>query len=184
MDSRQDHHTPSAVLDKLALDQNHGMSAPRPHWFISRPDGSLSPLIAVDELPTSFRILGVPPVLSRAATVNMTSLGEKERSLNPYLVEMPDSSSQDEPLALTPLQDQTDPPLSNEHVKIMEASGAEPPVSDAAGSEPRHPESGLIENRTSPVVDGWQSDGVGHHVDHDAQSIDNAQVCHHQPVLT
>lgn len=65
---------------------------PRPQYFLSRLDGTLTPLIAVDELPSSIRIAGVSAVISQAATVNMMSLGVKDRSQTKYIVEVLDDS--------------------------------------------------------------------------------------------
>ncbi|KAL8931419.1 MAG: hypothetical protein Q9211_006975 [Gyalolechia sp. 1 TL-2023] len=61
---------------------------PRPHFFISRPDHSITPLIAVDELPDYVRINGVPPIMTQADTQAMMSLGVKERSLGQYDVQV------------------------------------------------------------------------------------------------
>ena len=44
-------------------------------------------MIAVDELPSSFRIVGVPATITPAGTQNMISLGLKERSNQRYVVE-------------------------------------------------------------------------------------------------
>ncbi|KAL8720517.1 MAG: hypothetical protein Q9225_002639 [Loekoesia sp. 1 TL-2023] len=71
-------------------------SHPRPHFFISRPDHSITPLIAVDELPDYVRINGVPATMTQADTQAMMSLGVKERSLGQYevqVVELSRSSS-------------------------------------------------------------------------------------------
>lgn len=73
---------------------------PRPHFFISRPDHSITPLIAVDELPDYVRISGVPPVMTQADTQAMMSLGVKERSSGQYdvqVVKYSDSSSYEGP---------------------------------------------------------------------------------------
>jgi len=52
------------------------MASPlRPQHFISRHNGVLTALIAVDELPPSIAIRGVPRVLSQSDTHGMTSLG-------------------------------------------------------------------------------------------------------------
>lgn len=52
------------------------MSLPlRPQHFVSRQDGTLTALIAVDELPPFIAIHGVPRVLSQGDTQGMTSLG-------------------------------------------------------------------------------------------------------------
>lgn len=61
-------------------------SSPRPQYFVAREDGTLTPLIAVDELPETVQIVGVPATLSPAGTMNMTSLGLKERSTQRYTV--------------------------------------------------------------------------------------------------
>ena len=66
---------------------------PRPHFFISRPDHSITPLIAVDELPDYVCINGVPAVMTQAETQAMMSLGVKERSLHPYDVQLLKPSS-------------------------------------------------------------------------------------------
>lgn len=47
----------------------------RPQYFLSRPNGTLTALVAVDELPSSFVIDGVPHVLGQGDTAGMTSLG-------------------------------------------------------------------------------------------------------------
>ena len=49
-------------------------------------------MIAVDELPSSIRIVGVPPIITPAGTQNMTSLGLKERSTERYVVLSADDS--------------------------------------------------------------------------------------------
>ncbi|KAI1938695.1 hypothetical protein LOZ66_003498 [Ophidiomyces ophidiicola] len=47
----------------------------RPQFFISRQDGSLTALIAVDELPLHMSIRGIPRLLNQNDTQGMTSLG-------------------------------------------------------------------------------------------------------------
>lgn len=46
----------------------------------------MTPMIAVDELPSTVQIAGVPAILSPAGTMNMVSLGLKERSSQLYTV--------------------------------------------------------------------------------------------------
>ncbi|CAF9917811.1 MAG: hypothetical protein HETSPECPRED_003596 [Heterodermia speciosa] len=65
---------------------------PRPQFFVARADGLLTPMIAVDELPSWIRIVGVPATITPAGTQNMTSLGLKERSTERYLVLSADDS--------------------------------------------------------------------------------------------
>ncbi|RDW81115.1 uncharacterized protein DSM5745_04672 [Aspergillus mulundensis] len=50
-------------------------SSLRPEFFVHRSDGSITPLIAVDELPTNITIHGAPRVLSPDQTNGMLSLG-------------------------------------------------------------------------------------------------------------
>lgn len=65
---------------------------PRPRYFVARKDGSITPLIAVDELPDTLRIVGVPATMSPAATLNMMSLGVVDRSQHRYVVDLSDLS--------------------------------------------------------------------------------------------
>ena len=46
-----------------------------PRYFIARPDGTLTPLIAMDELPLDVRLEGVSRVLKSEDTKGMISLG-------------------------------------------------------------------------------------------------------------
>lgn len=64
------------------------MSAPiRPQFFCSRPNGTLTPLVAVDELPTHMSIRGTPRVLSPSETQGMTSLGTVNGRAQNYIVD-------------------------------------------------------------------------------------------------
>lgn len=57
---------------------------PRPHWFLVRPDNTITPLIAVDELPSNIRIVGIPAAMSLIDTKSMESVGVRERSTGTY----------------------------------------------------------------------------------------------------
>lgn len=64
------------------------MSAPiRPQFFCSRPNGTLTPLVAVDELPTHLSLCGIPRVLSPSETQGMTSLGTVSHRAQTYTVD-------------------------------------------------------------------------------------------------
>lgn len=82
----------SLAHDSTALGEASSNLPPRPQHFITRGDGSITPLIAVDELPESMRIVGVPAIISQAATLNMMNLGVQARSQTKYIVEMPEDS--------------------------------------------------------------------------------------------
>ncbi|KAL2821942.1 hypothetical protein BJX63DRAFT_175629 [Aspergillus granulosus] len=62
-------------------------SLPRPQFFCTRPNGTLTPLIAVDELPAHITIRGAPRVLSTNETQGMTSLGSVSPRGQTYTVE-------------------------------------------------------------------------------------------------
>ncbi|KAL2835203.1 hypothetical protein BDW59DRAFT_156023 [Aspergillus cavernicola] len=62
-------------------------SSPRPRFFCTRPNGTVTPLIAVDELPTHISIRGIPRVLSFNDTEGMTSLGTVSPRGHFYTVE-------------------------------------------------------------------------------------------------
>ncbi|KAI4132851.1 MAG: hypothetical protein LQ347_002426, partial [Umbilicaria vellea] len=67
--------------------------SPRPRYFLVRNDGTLTPLVAVDELPRNIRIRGVPAVVSLADTQGMISLGVVARSECRYILERSSYSS-------------------------------------------------------------------------------------------
>lgn len=66
-------------------------SQTRPGFFCSRPNGTLTPLIAVDELPTHISIRGVPRTLTAKDTQGMTSCGVAPPRNEPWVVD--DSAS-------------------------------------------------------------------------------------------
>lgn len=64
------------------------MAAPlRPQFFCTRPNGTVTPLIAVDELPIHVSIHGVSRSLSANDTQGMTSLGTVNGRNQTYVVE-------------------------------------------------------------------------------------------------
>ncbi|RMJ23440.1 hypothetical protein PHISP_05693 [Aspergillus sp. HF37] len=64
------------------------MSTPlHPQFFCSRPNGVLTPLVAVDELPASLSIRGAPRALSPSDTQGMTSLGALDPRGQTYVVD-------------------------------------------------------------------------------------------------
>ncbi|KAE8349868.1 hypothetical protein BDV28DRAFT_151486 [Aspergillus coremiiformis] len=70
------------------------MSSPlRPQFFCTRPNGTLTPLIAVDELPSHLSIRGVPRTLSANETQGMTSLGTVNPRAQAYVIDGLVSSS-------------------------------------------------------------------------------------------
>lgn len=111
-------------------------SSPRPCYFISRNDGTLTPLIAVDELPASIHIVGVPATISLANTIHMISLGVGERSQLKYIVETSGSSVASNPIRSTP-----------QSVKVESNSGIlENPTQDPSNTVGSN--SGILENST------------------------------------
>ena len=64
------------------------MTSPiRPQFFCARPNGTLTPLIALDELPAHISIRGVPRILSPSDTQGMTSLGTVNPRAQFYIVD-------------------------------------------------------------------------------------------------
>jgi hypothetical protein len=59
----------------------------RPQFFCTRPDGTLTPLVAVDELPTNVTIRGVSRTLNAGETQGMTSCGLANRRPEPWSVD-------------------------------------------------------------------------------------------------
>ncbi|KAE8148984.1 hypothetical protein BDV25DRAFT_141249 [Aspergillus avenaceus] len=62
-------------------------SQPRPQFFCARPNGTLTPLIAVDELPPNISLRGVPRTLSPNETQGMTSLGTVPSRAQVYVID-------------------------------------------------------------------------------------------------
>lgn len=62
-------------------------AAIRPQYFCTRPNGTFTPLIAVDELPSHISIRGAPRVLAASETQGMTSLGIVQTRPQSYVVE-------------------------------------------------------------------------------------------------
>lgn len=83
---------------------------------MARTDGTLTPMIAVDELPSSFRIVGVPATITPAGTQSMISLGLKERSNQRYVV-VPTKESP-----------------ATETAKVLTATTATAPVGEGKGT--------------------------------------------------
>lgn len=70
---------------------------PWPKYFVSRPDGTKSPLIAADELPCNMAIIGLPTTISTEQTFGMMHVGVGEREPYPasaYTLEIAGSSLQ------------------------------------------------------------------------------------------
>jgi len=64
------------------------MAAPnRPQFFCTRPDGSLTPLLAVDDLPPGLTVQGLPRVLNAGETQGMTSCGLAAPRSEPWSLE-------------------------------------------------------------------------------------------------
>ncbi|KAL8915587.1 MAG: hypothetical protein Q9171_000152 [Xanthocarpia ochracea] len=93
-------------------------SHPRPHWFLVRPDNTITPLIAVDELPPSIHIAGVPAAMSLADTKSMESVGVRGRSSGTYDAEAREILS--EPLSSTLVQPPVDKTNYEEAPKTTE----------------------------------------------------------------
>jgi len=68
-------------------------SQERPSFFCSRPDGTLTPLLAVDELPLTLSIRGVSRTLTPGDTQGMTSCGVAPPRTDHWVVDGPPAGS-------------------------------------------------------------------------------------------
>lgn len=106
-------------------------SLPRPKHFITRPDGTMTPLIALDEMPDDVRIMNVPTTLTPEQTAGMMSMGMEPKSTGKYSVEVTEQES-----AL-------DESVAAESVAVESVAGMEslvpPPVPTATKPESLEP---------------------------------------------
>lgn len=59
-----------------------------PRYFITRPDGTRTPVIALDELPHTVQVRNVPKNLTSSDTEGMVSLGQYPRADLEYTVDI------------------------------------------------------------------------------------------------
>lgn len=64
------------------------MFGARPTFFVTRPNGTRTALVEVDQLPASMKIAGVPANLPAADTADMTCVGHRERAPLHYIIEI------------------------------------------------------------------------------------------------
>ena len=79
-------YTPSATTSTPSTSPKMSPSL-RPRHFISREDGTLTALIAVDELPPAVRIAGVPQNLQPSQIEGMKSCGVEPHRHQYYIIE-------------------------------------------------------------------------------------------------
>lgn len=94
MDAHPESRTVDPQTGQLSSTQPR---VPWPKYFVSRPDGTQSPLIAADELPCNISIVGLPTTISIEQTFKMMHLGIQEREPYPataYTLEIAGSSQQ------------------------------------------------------------------------------------------
>jgi hypothetical protein len=83
-----------SYLDKILF---LAMATPGyPQFFCTRPDGSLTPLLAADEFPSHITIRGVPRIINAGETQGMTSCGLAPRRPEPWSVDGATQSSERE----------------------------------------------------------------------------------------
>ena len=123
--------------------------SPRPEYFVARADGTLTPMIAVDELPSTILILGAPATITPAGTQNMISLGLKERSPQPYVVQVAEDAhtTSDAQASLTIHSKQL-----VEEKEVVKGPGSEDSKSaKTAGTEPSKSEDNTIDEDKANV---------------------------------
>lgn len=65
----------------------------RPGFFCSRPNGTLTPLIAVDDLPPYVSVRGVARTITPNETQGMTSCGVAPSRTEPWIIDSPVSAA-------------------------------------------------------------------------------------------
>lgn len=64
------------------------MFGARPTYFVTRPDGTRTALVEVDQLPASIKIAGIPANLPAIDADDMTCVGNAERAPFQYIIEI------------------------------------------------------------------------------------------------
>lgn len=106
-----------------------GLSLVRPCYYLERPDGTLTALVEVDQLPENVRIRGLPHKLSTAETTGMTSVGIREGGQRKYNVEISESSANSHHVRSSKLPANKISGPENVSVTIASTSSSKTPVS-------------------------------------------------------
>lgn len=144
--------------------------SPRPRYFLVRNDGTLTPLVAVDELPPTIRIRGVPAVVSFADTQGMISLGVVARSERRYILESSSYSSASR--IGTPSSGQpamiVRPNATEEHATVRNdgmAKNETSHIQHAYGTQPYYPNAAVwVPGQAGQQVETWRQ-GIPSDVD-------------------
>lgn len=115
------------------------MFGARPTYFVTRPDGTRTALVEVDQLPASIKIAGIPANLPANDAYDMTCVGNRERAPFQYIIEIAAANNpSDNPSAAGKEPPQPPPP---------------PPPQLSRNGEDREPRNGLGKNKAqvSPI---------------------------------
>lgn len=118
------HPEPSTVGPQIGQPSSIQHSVPRPKYFVSRPDGTKSPLIAADELPCNISIVGLPTTISIEQTFGMLHVAVQEREPYPataYKIEVAGSSlhpSKHQPLRANAIESKSEE-LKSKHGNLQ-----------------------------------------------------------------
>lgn len=113
------------------------MFGARPTYFVTRPDGTRTALVEVDQLPASIKIAGIPANLPANDAYDMTCVGNRERAPFQYIIEIAaannNNNPSDNPNTVGKEQPQPPPPS--------------PPPQLSRNGEDREPRNGLGKNK-------------------------------------
>ncbi len=112
------------------------MFGARPTYFVTRPDGTRTALVEVDQLPASIKIAGIPANLPANDAYDMTCVGNRERAPFQYIIEIAAANN----------------PSDNPSAAGKEPPQPPPPQLSRNG-EDREPRNGLGKNKAqvSPI---------------------------------
>ncbi|KAG9232922.1 hypothetical protein BJ875DRAFT_62862 [Amylocarpus encephaloides] len=121
------------------IQENNTARKPRPSYFLVRNTGEVVPLIAVDELPPSVSLVGVPRALNLEDTIGMLNLGLQRSSEAFYHVVKEESKTREkgaskslvEATATTTAKTQ---PVPNRSSTSMNSTYPDPPPNSPAVS--------------------------------------------------
>lgn len=116
-----------------------------PKYYVARPDGTLSALVEVDQLPTWIQIAGISTNLPAIDAKDMACVGNSERAPLQYIIIVSDAGKKKEQQQQQPSPSPSppSPPKQQQQQLLVEVAGN--------SEDNREPRNGLGKNNKAQV---------------------------------